>query len=239
LLSSISLISHKNKYLILSIKMFLKSLLIPLFAVALTLPFTNAVCEDDPDFKWSSVWQGTKYDYTCYFLSPNNPNERAKRRNNWCGKTAEPQGIPIKDKCRLSCDNCDSNPPRPPDNDPTCEDYPANWKDSTGKACGWYNDQRCNKFGNKRRNQGETANTACCNCGGGCKEDSQWYDSRGKMYNCKWYAGGTGTNRCDAGGWKFTRKGKTANDVCCACRDDSVVSESYLRANTMETVAEE
>jgi hypothetical protein len=52
-------------------------------------------------------------------------------------------------------------------NDPTCEDT-YGWKDSLGDGCSFYEKGfNCEDYGDDFRNMGETANEACCACGGG------------------------------------------------------------------------
>ena len=53
------------------------------------------------------------------------------------------------------------------DNNDSCTDI-RNFRDSKGNSCEWYNEYRCDNFGNKRAGRnGKTANDACCECGGG------------------------------------------------------------------------
>lgn len=217
--------------------MFLKSLIISLFTVALTLPFVIA-CEDDSSFEWSYNYQGTKYTRGCYFLTPNNANERNKRVNNWCGKTVSYKGqqVQVKDKCRLACDNCKN------DDGGSCKNSPVNWKDTQNKGCAWYEiGDRCNKFKN-RRNNGKNAKQACCTCGGGKKPDNEptcqdvpgWHEggNNGFKYDCEWYAQSP-NQRCSKFGNDNPFNYKTANQACCVCKNRSSVavegSEEELR----------
>lgn len=223
--------------------MFLKSLLISLFTVALTLPFVIA-CEDDSDFQWSYNYQGTKYTKGCYFLRPNNANERAKRVNNWCGKSVSYKGkqVLVKNKCKLACDNCDGGDDDDRNNDDSCKNTPVNWKDTQNKGCGWYEiGDRCEKFKN-RWNNGKNAKNACCTCGGGnkpdnddsCKDVPGWHEggNNGYQYDCAWY-GQAANKRCSQFGDKNPYNYKTANQACCVCKNRSSVavegSEEELR----------
>lgn len=45
----------------------------------------------------------------------------------------------------------------------------ANWTDLYGDGCDWYASKpgSCENFGDSFENNGYTANTACCHCGGG------------------------------------------------------------------------
>ena len=49
-----------------------------------------------------------------------------------------------------------------------CKDI-ANWKDVYGDGCDWYaaKPESCDLFGDCCEKNGYTANTACCECGGG------------------------------------------------------------------------
>jgi hypothetical protein len=52
-------------------------------------------------------------------------------------------------------------------NYPTCEDS-YGWKDSWSETCSYYAiGNNCEKYGNRFRNYGQTADDACCACGGG------------------------------------------------------------------------
>ena len=52
-----------------------------------------------------------------------------------------------------------------------CKDF-ANWADSDGETCDFYKDDGlCDKYGDFYENAaGQTANDACCVCGGGSEE---------------------------------------------------------------------
>merc|ERR1711976_385884 len=69
---------------------------------------------------------------------------------------------------------------------------------------------------NEQKN-GDTANVACCVCGGGCKDDEEWHEAGGEQFDCAWYS----TNperKCLYFGHRNANKGKTANDACCLCK---------------------
>jgi len=72
------------------------------------------------------------------------------------------------------CCTCGGGGPRTPSPIVTCEDSPNGWYDSDGPTynCDWYKEgDRCAEDGDKYRNQGKTANEACCTCGGGMKQN--------------------------------------------------------------------
>jgi hypothetical protein len=107
-----------------------------------------------------------------------------------------------------------------------CKDI-SGWHDSDGPSynCEWYasmdTDLRC-RHSKRHPNNGHTALTACCACGGGedvqstveeCHNEPGWYDSKGK--DCGWYE--VDYSRCINRGHKHINKGKTANEACCFC----------------------
>ena len=94
------------------------------------------------------------------------------------------------------------------------------WYDSDGDTCEWYAEGgRCARFGNYFQNFGETANQACCVCGGGDSDedcvDEQGWDHGKNVYNCAWYT----ESRCSWWGDVFQHNGIFAKDACCVCRD--------------------
>merc|ERR1739844_10298 len=143
----------------------------------------------------------------------NNPEQNKKRQNNWCDQRVGRNDILIKNKCKESCDNCKDDD----DSGSSCHNHPKNWKDYKGKPCSYYSKdkKKCNSRDYRPGSKGKTPQQACCACGGGCKDFKYWEDDRG--YGCKFYAGGTGTNRCDAG-WQYRNDdGVDARDACCVC----------------------
>lgn len=113
--------------------------------------------------------------------------------------------------------------------DTVCVDVPG-WFDSDGPTfnCEWYSSMdtalRC-RHGNRHPNNGHTAMTACCACGGGeqvevkqndCRDEHGWFDSKGK--DCTWYE--SNPHRCARRGHRFPNKGMTANQACCYCKSN-------------------
>jgi hypothetical protein len=116
----------------------------------------------------------------------------------------------------------------------------SGWYDSDGFDCNWYgsgnSEVQCEHAYN-HPNQGHSATTACCACGGGeeveanettfsktieevipvdnaCFDESGWSDSGGK--DCQWYE--AYGSRCMNLGDRYANTfGKTANDACCYC----------------------
>ncbi|KAL7469316.1 hypothetical protein ACHAXS_009583 [Conticribra weissflogii] len=114
----------------------------------------------------------------------------------------------------------------------TCWDQP-NWYDSTGDGCGWYErGNNCESYGSQfpSYREGLTANEACCVCGGGLSSsppasdaplvpgcsDSPFNWATDLGIGCEWY--GREERNCVEFGDKVGTGGKTANEVCCACR---------------------
>jgi len=70
-----------------------------------------------------------------------------------------------------------TSPPQPlPTPSPTipCVNTPPNWhdKDGTTYNCDWYGqEENCVNYGNLYVNYGKTANQACCDCGGGNRQE--------------------------------------------------------------------
>lgn len=113
------------------------------------------------------------------------------------------------------------------------------WHDSSGESfdCEWYKSDpsHCRSSGNDYKNDGLTANTACCACGGGSSgrgssspptvvgsvcEDIHfdgipWSDSGGKQYTCGWYE--NERNACNNYGASYRNFGLTASSACCTC----------------------
>jgi Gametolysin peptidase M11. len=107
-----------------------------------------------------------------------------------------------------------------------CKDIPG-WFDADGPSfnCEWYSSMdselRC-RHSKRHPNNGHTAMTACCVCGGGetvqvtgdeCHDEPGWYDSRGK--DCDWYE--MKTKRCNRE--RHGVKGMTAKEACCICKN--------------------
>jgi hypothetical protein len=106
----------------------------------------------------------------------------------------------------------------------TCSDV-IDWHDSAGVDfdCKYYKDHNeCATHGDDWANQGHTANTACCFCGGGstgttyttCSDVIDWHDSAGVDFDCKYYKDG---NECATHGDDWANQGHTANTACCFC----------------------
>mmetsp|Transcript_6562 Transcript_6562/g.8537 ORF Transcript_6562/g.8537 Transcript_6562/m.8537 type:complete len:703 (-) Transcript_6562:138-2246(-) len=108
------------------------------------------------------------------------------------------------------------------------------WHDIDGPEydCNFYAiGLNCYFHGDSFMNEGETANTACCVCGGGtlvdnndgggsptappiCTDVPDWHDSDGAEYDCDFYAD---DNNCSEYGAEFSNFGYTANEACCTC----------------------
>uniref|UniRef100_A0A7S2KPR4 Uncharacterized protein n=1 Tax=Leptocylindrus danicus TaxID=163516 RepID=A0A7S2KPR4_9STRA len=126
-----------------------------------------------------------------------------------------------------------------------CNDV-GEWVDSLGRDCDWYSENgdddslgddgtRCRDNDEYYANDGYTASTACCACGGGvvgtCADYEGWETADG--YGCKWYGLGPirnnggqddfyddGTTRCWAFGddWgMYNGMNVTAMEACCVC----------------------
>jgi len=133
--------------------------------------------------------------------------------------------------------------------------YP--WVDSQGNGCDWYGelhtfgdpndninddetydtDSRCFTLGESFENQGYTADTACCTCGGGvhgvCKNYEGWKsidsgDTGSLTYDCGWYEQTAededpekyddGETRCMNLGWNiYNGENVTSDEACCVC----------------------
>ncbi|CAK0828488.1 unnamed protein product [Prorocentrum cordatum] len=112
------------------------------------------------------------------------------------------------------------------------------WYDSTGPAfgCDFYEAHGLCGTGEDFENFDRTADEACCACGGGVNIASTttgtyttttrcvdmvpagaggyWYDSRGTLYNCRFYAH---ADFCTSEGALYPNFGYTAQEVCCVC----------------------
>ena len=201
------------------------NLLTKSYFLALFLSFVTSVlsnpCNDDSFFVFGSFrYEGQDIVRTCAWLTENKEAEQ-KRKNKWC--THQWGHVKVEDKCPSTCGipRC-----RSAITQQCVMDYPRNWSDSDGLDCGWYTrgQSNCELFGNGYENLGNTANNACCTCGGGCKDqlDSTWHDSTG--FDCSWYA--ENTARCsDRSADRFRNQegltaneaGLIANEACCAC----------------------
>ena len=133
--------------------------------------------------------------------------------------------------------------------DGTCTDVQG-WKDSVGDDCSWYNTtETCQSFGIGYYNDGNTALTACCSCGGGSHyadtcldvtmdDGTPWTDSDGD--GCNWYSKmevgdddvyyDDGDTRCSYYGNEYENFGYTASTACCACGGGhhAVFDEIYI-----------
>jgi hypothetical protein len=115
-------------------------------------------------------------------------------------------------------DVCEEAPTSSPTG-PVCEDVPG-WSDSDGDDCNFYaQDGACYVYGSCCKNDGYTANDACCVCGGGsstgtdpCVDVPGWSDSYGD--DCNFYAQ---DGACYLYGSCCENDGYTANDACCVC----------------------
>lgn len=136
--------------------------------------------------------------------------------------------IPTKfDDTQLFTPSQSQVPQEPESPKNVCTDI-SNWHDSDGPTfnCEWYasmdTELRC-RHSTRHPNNGYTALTACCVCGGGeevqltdedCHDEPGWYDSRGK--DCSWYE--IKSSRC-----RHERPGKNgliAADACCICKHE-------------------
>lgn len=136
---------------------------------------------------------------------------------------------------------------------PNCYDVPG-WVDSIGDGCESYgyailddyyrtdeNVDWCVLVGASYENDGDTAQSACCICGGGIRIESDvptsfpsvstepsytarptaCYDIPGWVDphedGCKWYSEGKEGVRCQTAGTVLKMDGLTASDACCVC----------------------
>ena len=85
-----------------------------------------------------------------------------------CGGGVTVETNPTKSPTKKPTQTPTKSPIQTPTIEPICSNVP-NWKDSDGDGCNWYtnNDPGCKDYGDCCKNQGYTANTACCFCGGG------------------------------------------------------------------------
>jgi len=99
---------------------------------------------------------------------------------------------------------------------PSDKDIPM-WRSSVPRDCSWYDTdenmqsavQKCWSFGHAYKNQGHTANTACCSCRRQleqCQDDTSWTDSQG--HSCNWY-------RCSG---KCRYATAITREKCCICK---------------------
>jgi len=118
----------------------------------------------------------------------------------------------------------------------TCEDLPQ-WKDAYNDDCKWYaeNDPTCNLATCCADEDGITAASACCSCGGGstgsgssgqnppvntapisgtCTDMAGWTDQEG--FDCSWYEQFS-PDSCNQWGSCCANGGYTANEACCIC----------------------
>jgi hypothetical protein len=107
------------------------------------------------------------------------------------------------------------------DDEGGCMDYPADWTDSDGDGCAFYDSEfQCMAFGSSYRDAvyNLVANDVCCTCGGGassnCVDEAGWTDSDGD--GCAWYAEDPLT-RCSVFGSCCENNGFTASEACCVC----------------------
>jgi len=114
----------------------------------------------------------------------------------------------------------------------SCIDIPG-WHDSDGLYCDSYDSDNSEvqcKHAYNHPNQGHSAMTACCVCGGGeeitlnkigvddeCIDEPGWSDSGGE--GCPWYEG-YGSRCMNLGDSYANESGKTANDACCYCKEN-------------------
>jgi len=121
-----------------------------------------------------------------------------------------------------------------------CTDV-AGWVDSYDDGCDWYEDPsdddgdetRCEAYGNSFANDGHTANTACCVCGGGegfldtCENVSGWVDcgndacsfyEDNDLGDDDYYTFDDGDTACSYWGDGCPGpSGLTPNEACCVC----------------------
>jgi len=77
----------------------------------------------------------------------------------------------------------------------------------------------CPFYGDGLGFDGNTANEACCYCGGGteCSNLEGWVDSGN--FSCAWYIGNDSPGCPFFGNMFPDADGITANDACCFCQD--------------------
>mmetsp|Transcript_27774 Transcript_27774/g.41025 ORF Transcript_27774/g.41025 Transcript_27774/m.41025 type:complete len:306 (-) Transcript_27774:141-1058(-) len=147
-----------------------------------------------------------------------------------------------------------------------CRDSPGwHMSDSVDQDCQWFSepfgdddfeyydddideaDNRCTWYGNDGEFRGETANEACCVCGGGyiepnvpsfspaftmepteipCYDVPGWHSADKDIFTCEWYGNPVGDDdyydtegdtRCGLFGEDEPNFGYTANQACCVC----------------------
>jgi hypothetical protein len=113
-----------------------------------------------------------------------------------------------------------------------CMDYPADWTDSEGDGCEFYNAEfQCMSYGYSFGDAvyNLVANDVCCTCGGGassdCVDEAGWKDSDGD--GCAWYAQDP-LARCSMYGSCCENNGLTASEACCVCNRISTTTIPIL-----------
>lgn len=185
-----------------------------IITITTTVAEDIAPCQDNSTFTWKYEWSGQNYTLDCAFLTNSAiTNINTRRQNRHCRRVVRKSGKKVQNFCPVSCKFCNRYF--------GCHNF-EKFQDRDEHGCKWYRREaevdRCEEFGDKRANEnGDTANVACCVCGGGCKDDEEWHEAGGEQFDCAWYS----TNperKCLYFGHRNANKGKTANDACCLCK---------------------
>ena len=127
-----------------------------------------------------------------------------------------------------------------------CDDV-TGWFDSGGPTfnCAYYenevNENACSFEGDLYENDGHTANSACCTCGGGgtyaCSDVLGWVDSDGD--NCSWYemyqyeSNKSSCSLYDS----YAANGHSGSSACCACGGGEFTFTGACSANGQTCLA--
>jgi len=150
-------------------------------------------------------------------------------------------------------------PTQTPTDEPTeakCEDYTTSngtkWQDSGGYNCEWYSETgdsykayHCESYGDSYKNDGYTANEACCWCGGGTTHGTTSSDSGSGSTTdaltdtptsapieaqCEDYTTSNGTEWQDSGGYNcewYSETGDSYKASHCESYGDSYENDGY------------
>ena len=180
------------------IKQFTFSLTI--LSITVFLPSSLAIpCADDPGYQFGRTSNGVLR--TCAWLSRSGDIFLCNRRFH--------SHVTIGQKCPDTCGLCAAVTPG-------CTDF-TNWSDELGDTCRFYGEgDNCFIWGfGYPDNFGNTAQNACCECGGGCVTSPEnWVDSQGN--GCDWYAQDPARS-CRRFGGSRRNDGFVANQACCVC----------------------
>lgn len=205
-----------------------------LFITSFSCTLAQPPCKDDPfytfgRFTWIKSGQEIETIRTCAWLTAN-ADATSIRIGKWCAETWK-FDVQIKNKCPETCGECDSSdedfspvdPVGTPNSNTYCRDTP-NWSDESGPAfdCQFYAEgDNCNLYGHHYSRLGQTANEACCACGGGvqetCSNQDWWYDSGGPSYNCEWYEDNPQSCGTYGANDDYENFGLVAQQACCVC----------------------